>query len=111
MAIAWNYRITSRWRWLNLRDPKVLEEVKRTLALLAERAPGKSVEVRIPPYAAIQCIEGPAHRRGTPPNTVEMDAPTWLALAAGELDWGQALPRIRTSGSRADLSPYLPLEP
>lgn len=94
-----------------MRDPQVLQQVKQTLALLEQRAPGKSVEVRVPPYAAIQCVAGPTHRRGTPPSTVEMDAPTWLALASGELSWQAALAagRIAASGERADLSPYLPL--
>lgn len=94
-----------------MRDLETLNEVKRTLALLAAKAPGKSVEVRIPPYAAIQCIEGPTHRRGTPPNTVETDAQTWLALASGELAWAQAQAQglLRCSGPRADLAAFLPL--
>ena len=70
------------------------------------------MEVRIPPYAAIQCGEGPIHTRGTPPNTVEMSAQTWLALADGRKTWAEALDcgEVRASGVRADLSPYLPLE-
>ena len=64
----------------------IKEAVKESLAALAELAPGHSVEVRVPPYAAIQCIEGPRHTRGTPPNTVETDARTWLALATGRLN-------------------------
>ena len=64
-----------------MRDPRVLEEVKSTLALLTERAPGRAIEVRIPPYAAVQCGEGPTHTRGTPPNVIEMQADTWLALS------------------------------
>ena len=93
------------------RDPQILGEVKRTLALLESKAPGRAIEVRIPPYAAIQCGEGPTHTRGTPPNTIEMDAQTWLALANGQLSWEQALGdgKIAASGVRADLSEYLPL--
>ncbi len=86
-------------------------EVKRTLALLKDKAPGKSVEVRVPPFAAIQCIPGVRHTRGTPPAVVEMDAQTWLAVASGALAWADALASgaIRASGERTDLSPYLPL--
>ena len=93
------------------RDPLILGEVKRTLALLETKAPGRAIEVRIPPYAAIQCGEGPTHTRGTPPNVIEMDADTWLALAAGTTTWNAELHagRIKASGSRADLSLYLPL--
>lgn len=94
-----------------MRDPQILEQVKSTLALLTSKAPGRAIEVRIPPYAAVQCGEGPTHTRGTPPNTIEMDAQTWLALANGELLWEQALSdgKIAASGVRADLSEYLPL--
>ncbi|CAN2225276.1 Bacterial SCP orthologue [Candidatus Nanopelagicaceae bacterium] len=94
-----------------MRDPQVLAEVKETLALLTERAPGRAIEVRIPPYAAVQCGEGPTHTRGTPPNTVEMDAQTWLALANGEKSWVDAMAAglISASGIRADLSQLLPL--
>ena len=94
-----------------MRDPVILEQVKSTLAELSRRAPGRAIEVRIPPYAAIQCGEGPTHTRGTPPNVIEMDAPTWLALAAGQESWADALARgaISASGARADLSPHLPL--
>lgn len=78
---------------------------------LAERAPGNSVEVRVPPYGATQCIEGPRHTRGTPPNTVEMNPDVWFALATGELSWSQALAeaQVQASGTRADLSEVLPL--
>lgn len=94
-----------------MRDPQVLAEVKETLALLTERAPGRAIEVRIPPYAAVQCGDGPTHTRGTPPNTVEMDAQTWLALANGEKSWAEAMAAglISASGIRADLSQLLPL--
>ncbi len=85
--------------------------VRYTLQLLTDRAPGHSVEVRIPPFAAVQAIPGPVHRRGTPSAVVEMDAPTWLALATGELSWAQAKAagQIRASGERADLTGWLPL--
>ena len=94
-----------------MRDPVILEQVKTTLNALTVKAPGRAIEVRIPPYAAVQCGEGPTHTRGTPPNTIEMDAQTWLALANGQLSWEQALSdgKIAASGVRADLSEYLPL--
>ena len=85
--------------------------VKASLAVLVERAPGRSVEVRIPPFAAVQVVEGSRHRRGTPPAVVETDAATWLALALGRLAWTEATAcgRLRASGERSDLSAYLPL--
>ena len=94
-----------------MRDPAILEQVKRTLALLIVKAPGRAIEVRVPPYAAVQCGEGPTHTRGTPPNTIEMDADTWLALASGKLSWSEAMNSgaIAASGVRADLTQYLPL--
>ena len=84
---------------------------KHFLALLEAVAPGKSVEVRVPPYAAVQVVPGVRHTRGTPPAVVEMDAATWIALATGELTWHQAedAGRVSASGQRADLTPYLPL--
>ena len=84
---------------------------KHFLALLESRAPGRSVEVRVPPYAAVQVVPGVRHTRGTPPAVVEMDAVTWIALATGGLTWTDAegTGRVRASGERADLSPYLPL--
>ncbi len=84
---------------------------KHFLARLAQRAPGKSVEVRVPPYAAAQVVPGVRHTRGTPPAVIELDATTWIALATGETTWSDAMRegRIRASGERADLSPYLPL--
>lgn len=85
--------------------------VKGSLAALSELAPGRSVEVRIPPFAAVQVVEGSRHRRGTPPAVVETDARTWLALALGQVEWSEALRdgRLRASGERSDLSTYLPL--
>ncbi len=84
---------------------------KHFLAVLAERAPGNSVEVRVPPYAAAQVIAGVRHTRGTPPAVIETDPETWIALATGELTWAAAeqAGRVRASGERADLTAYLPL--
>jgi len=95
-----------------MRDPKILSEVKESLALLAKQYPGKAIEVRIPPYAAVQCGDGPSHTRGTPPNVIEMDAQTWLALVNGTLLWADAYNDglITASGVRADLSHLLPLQ-
>lgn len=85
--------------------------VKATLAVLVERAPGRSVEVRIPPYAAVQAIEGTTHRRGTPSAVVETDARTWLLLSCGQLTWADAVAAgaVRASGARSDLGAWLPL--
>lgn len=87
------------------------DDVKRTLGLLQQRAPGHSVEVRVPPYAAVQAVPGGRHTRGTPRAVVETDPETWLALASGELSWTEAVDtgRVRASGERTDLSAYLPL--
>lgn len=84
---------------------------KHFLALLEARAPGRSVEVRVPPYAAVQVVPGVRHTRGTPPAVVETDAETWVALATGRLTWAaaDAAGSITASGERADLSAYLPL--
>jgi Bacterial SCP ortholog len=93
-------------------EPEALRAaVAYLLGLLSDRVPGRAVEVRVPPYAAVQCVAGPRHTRGTPPNVVEMDAVTWVRLAAGRLAWAQAVAegRVRASGPRADLSGYLPL--
>jgi hypothetical protein len=85
--------------------------VKHYLAVLEVRAPGRSVEVRVPPFAAVQVIEGVRHTRGTPPAVIETDAETWLALATGRTTWHQAVDdgAVRASGERTDLSAYLPL--
>ena len=96
-------------------DPRTDEQtrllVKHFLAVLSTQAPGRSVEVRVPPYAAVQAIPGVRHTRGTPPAVVETDAATWLGLATGSLSWNDAEQSglLRASGERADLSPYLPL--
>lgn len=82
------------------------------LQVLAEHAEGNTVEVRVPPFGAVQAIEGPRHTRGTPPNVIETDAATWLALATGSLSWAAAVAAgaVLASGQRADLSAYLPLQ-
>lgn len=87
--------------------------VRFTLEELGARAPGRSVEVRVPPFGVVQCVEGLQHRRGTPPNVIETDAATWLALVVGTLDPATAAGegRLRVSGTRADLTAYLPLFP
>lgn len=93
-------------------DRQALACVTRLLAdTLADQAPGNSVEVRVPPFAAVQCVPGPRHTRGTPPNVVETDPLTWLRLACGRLDWARALEDavVSASGERADLSAYLPV--
>jgi len=104
VAAALNAGLTPR--------PAALRAAARYLAgLLAARSPGRAVEVRVPPYAAVQCVEGPRHTRGTPPNVVEMDPVTWIRLAVGLLPWADALASgaVRASGVRADLAPYLPV--
>ena len=85
--------------------------VRLSLRALARAAPGATVEVRVPPFAAVQCVPGPRHTRGTPPNVVETDPRTWLELATARLTWWDALAtaRLSASGPRADLSPWLPV--
>lgn len=93
-------------------DPAALGlGVRYLLDLLATTAPGRSVEVRVVPIAAVQCIEGPRHTRGTPPNVIETDPVTFVRLATGRLSWAQARSAgaVSASGSRADLSEQLPL--
>jgi Bacterial SCP ortholog len=87
------------------------DAVRALLSALRSKAPGRSVEVRVPPYGAIQCVEGPTHTRGTPPNVVETDPLTFCLLATGRLSWpaAVAMGRVAASGIRADLSPYLPV--
>jgi hypothetical protein len=86
--------------------------VKESLAALAAAAPGRSVEVRVPPLGAVQCVAGPRHTRGNPPNVVETDPHTWLSLAVGRLNWSDALTGrlVKVSGSRAEeIAAWLPL--
>lgn len=92
--------------------PLVLRNaVRHLLGVLARKAPGKTVEVRVPPYGAVQCGDGPRHTRGTPPNVIETDPETWVALATGRLSWSDAMStgKVSASGARADLTPWLPL--
>lgn len=89
-----------------------LAAVTRTLAeVLAAQAPGRSVEIRVPPFVAVQAISGPRHTRGTPPNVVETDPLTWLRLATGRTAFAGELTagRVHASGRRADLTSVLPL--
>jgi hypothetical protein len=85
--------------------------VRYTLEEVTARAPGNSVEVRVPPFGVTQCVEGPRHTRGTPPNVIECDAATWLSMVTGQLDWSDAVSsgKVAASGLRADLSGLLPL--
>jgi hypothetical protein len=86
--------------------------VRFTLEELADVAPGNAVEVRVPPDGAVQAVAGPRHTRGTPPNVVETDPATWLALATGRSTWPEARAAglLSASGDRADLSAWLPLQ-
>ncbi|MGW1770732.1 sterol carrier family protein [Streptomyces sp. NPDC002104] len=93
-------------------DRQALAACTRLLAdALALKAPGGAVEFRVPPFAVVQCVEGPRHTRGTPPNVVETDPLTWIRLATGRTGWAEALDgaQVRASGERADLSGLLPL--
>ncbi|WP_030707974.1 maleylpyruvate isomerase family mycothiol-dependent enzyme [Streptomyces sp. NRRL F-2580] len=93
-------------------ERQALAACTRLLAdALALKAPGGAVEVRIPPFAVVQCVEGPRHTRGTPPNVVETDPLTWIRLATGRTGWAEALDgaRVSAGGERADLSALLPL--
>jgi hypothetical protein len=85
--------------------------VRYSLEEVAARAPGNSVEVRVPPFGVTQCVQGPRHTRGTPPNVIECDAATWLAMVSGQVSWADAVSsgRVAASGLRADLSGLLPL--
>ncbi|UNK70555.1 sterol carrier family protein [Microbacterium sp. H1-D42] len=93
--------------------PATATAVRYLLQLLDEKAPGNSVEVRVPPFGAVQVVQGPRHTRGTPPNVVEMDAATWIAVATGAEQWSDAVVagRIVASGTRADIAELLPLRP
>ncbi|HKN98791.1 MAG TPA: sterol carrier family protein [Pseudonocardiaceae bacterium] len=85
--------------------------VRLSLRVLPAVAPGRSVEVRVPPFAAVQCVPGPRHTRGTPPNVIETDPRTWLELATGRVSWADAVAagRVAASGSRADIAHLLPV--
>ncbi|AJT41978.1 sterol carrier family protein [Psychromicrobium lacuslunae] len=87
--------------------------VRFCLEEITARAPGNSVEVRVPPFGVTQCIAGPRHTRGTPPNVVETDASTWLKLVLGQQEWADAVAQgaVAASGTRTDLAELLPLFP
>ena len=89
-----------------MRDPEIMSQVKEILAKISKIAPGHAVELRIPPYSAIQCVEGPKHTRGTPPNVVEMSAEVLFDISKGQIIWASAISdgRISASGERSDLS-------
>jgi Bacterial SCP ortholog len=92
--------------------PEALRAATRYLLdLLAGAVPGRAVEVRVPPYGAVQCVGGPRHTRGTPANVVETDPVTWVRLAAGLMPWADAVSAglVQASGVRADLAAYLPV--
>lgn len=93
--------------------PALATSVRYLLQLLDEKAPGNSVEVRVPPFGAVQVVQGPRHTRGTPPNVIETDAMTWIDLATGAERWADAVAagRVQASGTRADLEGLLPLRP
>ena len=89
-----------------MRDPEIMSQVKEVLAKISKLAPGHAVELRIPPYSAIQCVEGPKHRRGTPPNVVEMSAEVLFEISSVHINWPDPLSEGRNSpsGERSDLS-------
>ncbi|MBD0670710.1 maleylpyruvate isomerase family mycothiol-dependent enzyme [Streptomyces sp. CBMA156] len=93
-------------------DRQAVAAVTRLLAdALADQAPGGAVELRVPPYAVVQAVEGPRHTRGTPPNVVETDPLTWIRLATGRAGWAAAVEAaaVSASGERSDLGAYLPV--
>jgi hypothetical protein len=91
-------------------DPPLRDVVRETARAFAAEHPGRSVELRVPPYVAVQCVAGPRHTRGTPPNVVETDPVTWLRMYVGQLAWAVAVRdgRVQASGERSDLSALLP---
>lgn len=92
-------------------DPRLALAVRFLLEDLAVRVPGNSVEVRVPPFGAVQCVPGPSHTRGTPPNVIELDAALWFELAIARISWDDAVAtgRLHASGVRADLRDVLPV--
>ncbi|MBD1319419.1 sterol carrier family protein [Gordonia hankookensis] len=93
---------------------EVAAAVRLTARTLADVAPGNSVEVRVPPYVAVQCIEGPRHTRGTPPNVVETDPRSWMRMVTGIRDMTDLVDdgEVTASGSRAgDVAHWMPLFP
>jgi len=111
MSIAINSVLESLDAGTHAEREVLKQAVKDSLAALVEVAPGHSVEIRIPPFAAVQAIPGARHRRGTPPAVVETDAVTWLLLCVGRLTWEQARQegKVHASGERSDLAQWLPL--
>ncbi|WP_336214643.1 sterol carrier family protein [Nonomuraea sp. LPB2021202275-12-8] len=103
--------LTAYDRGLSPERDAARQAVRHLLDRLTTAAPGRTVEVRVPPYAAVQAVAGPRHTRGTPPNVVETDARTWIELAVGRLTWADAMAKgaVSASGARADLSEHLPL--
>lgn len=101
--------------WMRDRDTTersvLATAVRYTLQVLGTEHPGATVEVRVPPFGAVQCVEGLSHRRGTPPNVIEMSASVWLELATGERSWQSALDThsVSASGSRASLEGLVPV--
>lgn len=103
--------------WLDGHGPEpsraeLATAVRLSLRTLAQLAPGSSVEVRVPPFAVVQCVAGPRHTRGTPPNVVQTDASTWLRLVTERLTWADAVAsgRLTASGTRAaEVAPLLPV--
>lgn len=108
--IAEGHAALAAWRSGDRTRPVAAMAVRFSLEELAARAPGNSVEVRVPPFGVTQCVAGPRHTRGTPPNVVECDAETWLALVTGGTSWSDAVERglVAASGLRAELSAELP---
>jgi putative sterol carrier protein len=90
-------------------QPPLRDVVRESAKAFAAQHPGKSVELRIPPYVAVQCVAGPRHTRGTPPNVVETDGVTWLRLVTGGVTWAEAVAtgKVHASGERSDLSVLL----
>jgi hypothetical protein len=113
VPVAAGRSAVDRWRSqrLGTAHEDVATAVRYTLEELATVAPGRSVEVRVPPFGAVQCVAGTTHTRGTPPNVVETDAQTWLEVATGLVSWQAAWDAgsLRVSGHRADLDEHLPL--
>jgi hypothetical protein len=89
----------------------IASAVRYLLQLVTDVAPGHTVELRVPPFGAIQCVEGPEHTRGTPPNVVEMDPATWIGIATGQRTWSESYNegKISASGVRSDVSSLFPL--
>lgn len=113
ITIAEGHAAVLTWRELRTDAPREVLSlaVRYTLQCLSDAAPGPTVEVRVPPFGAVQIVAGPAHRRGTPPNVVEMDTETWLQLATGDVSWTPMVlsGKVQASGVRSDISEFLPL--